>query len=100
MLTLSWRLSAAIHHCLRLHAPSNRLIAQIRTHRRRIVIVTASLAASTYLGLATLCAAATQDGGGAWLAGAVGLLIWDGFKLAWVALLPARTQWREEAPST
>jgi len=91
MLALSWRLSAAIHYFLQLNAPSNRLVALIRTHRRRHVAVTASLAATAYLGLAALCADAAQDGGATWLGGVVGLLIWDGLKLAWVALLPVRT---------
>lgn len=87
MLATSLRLSAAIHSNLQLRAPSNLLIAEIRTQRRRRAIVVAGAAATTYVALAALCA--VQDGGPAWLDAVVGLLMWNGFKLAWVALLPA-----------
>ena len=95
MLATSWRLCAAIHNCLQLRAPSNLLIAQIRARRRRTaVVVLAGLATTICVALAGLCA--RQDGGPAWLSAAVALLIWYGFKFAWVALLPAETYMRHQ----
>lgn len=95
MLATSWRLSAAIRHHLRLLAPSNLLIAEIQTRRRSHAIAMAGLAAMIYVALAMLCSAA--DGGAEWLSAVAGLLIWNGFKLAWVAVLPARTDLRQQA---
>ena len=97
MLAPCWRLSASVHRYLSLHAPSNRLIARIRTHRRNRVIAAAGLASTMCLVLAVLGATAAQGDGTAWIGGVVGLLIWDSFKLAWVALLPVRTPGQREA---
>ncbi len=95
MLATFWRLSAAIRHFLRSRAPSNRLIADFRTRRRSHGIAMAGVAAMIYVALAMLCSA--SDGGPAWLSAVAGLLIWNGFKLAWVAVLPARTDLRQPA---
>jgi hypothetical protein len=90
MFTLPRRLSGAIQRVLQTHAPSNRLAAQIRGHPRLRASVLAGIAASAYLALAVLAGAVANVGDAAWLHGVVGLLIWNGFKLAWLALLPIR----------
>lgn len=90
MLASCLRLSATLHRYLLLQAPSNRLIAGIRTYRRTRMIVAAGLASAMYLALAALGAAAWAGGAG-WIDAVVGLLIWDSFKFAWVGLLTART---------
>lgn len=95
MMTLFWRWSANLHGLLQ-RAPSNVLIARIRTGRKSAACSEAALAAGIYLALAAVCAAVGQSEGRTWLNGLSGVLIWDGFKLAWWALPAGKARPRDQ----
>lgn len=78
---------ALAHRYLRLHAPSNRLIARARSARPTLrLAVGLGLLAVVLIAVGHRMALAIEDGAPAWLNLAVLVLLWDAIKVMLVAL--------------
>jgi hypothetical protein len=103
MFRISCATSAVVGRFLARWAPSNRLLAAVRTRRGlKWGVPVMGLGLVCFVAAASV-SAAVQDGGPGWLHLAVLWLIWDGLKFLWagpvclVAL--ARARWRERRPA-
>jgi len=92
MLTLVWKISAAIHSYLRRYMPSNIALDTLRhPPGLRLAAPVALAATAAYLYGASLCAAIIERGGPGYLNVLVLLFFWNAMKFAWAAILaPAR----------
>lgn len=99
MFVLSCRIAAGLHTTLRSRAPTNRLVARLRTsHERQRAMKTAVCAIPAYVITAILCTG-IADGGPGVLGGAAAVGVWNSMKIAWAVVIPVReptffTGWR------
>jgi hypothetical protein len=99
MIRLPLAVSPVVRDFLARWAPTNRLLAAIRTRRGlKWGVPAMGIGVLCWLVAATLTAV-IRDGGPTWLNALVLLACWDGFKLVWVGpvslALLARTRWHE-----
>lgn len=98
MLRLIWHASIRIHYLLR-WAPTNLLLARIRTRRGLKWGPAAMLLAVPLFAAAVACGEIVRDGGPGWLNLLVLLMIWDGLKFLWIGpistVLLLRRRWSE-----
>jgi hypothetical protein len=84
MIRLLWAISPRIRDFLARWAPTNRLLAAIRTRRGLKWGVPAMALGGVYFLLAAALVAVIRDGGPAWLNAVVLLAMWNGFKFIWI----------------
>jgi len=82
MIRLVWNLSIPIHALLR-YAPTNMLLAAVRTPRGLKWGLAVMLLAPAYWFAAAVCYTLQDQGGPDWLAFLGLLFIWNGLKVAW-----------------
>ena len=103
MFRLSLALSARTHGWLR-YAPTNLLVAAIRTRRGLKWGTAAMLLAIPYLYAAAICTTIIGNGGPGWLNILVVLFIWNAFKMLWLGpvslVLLVRVRTRERCFSS
>jgi hypothetical protein len=99
MIRLLWAVSPSIRDLLAHWAPTNRLIAAIRTRRGlKWGVPAMALGLGSFLVAASL-SAAVRDGGPGWLNIGVIWACWNGFKFLWAGpvsvVLLVRRRWAE-----
>ena len=88
MLSVCFRLAAAVHGYLALYMPTNRAIAGLRSPRGlKWAIPVALVATPTYLFAMSVCMTLIERGGPGYLNVLVMLFFWNGMKFAWLAVL-------------
>lgn len=86
MIRLLWNASVAVHALLR-YAPTNLLIARLRTLRGLKWGPLVLLLAPVYLFAAGICYTLVDRGGPGWLALLGFLFLWNMFKCAWASVI-------------
>ena len=84
MIRLLWAISPVVRDFLARRAPTNRLLAAIRTRRGLKWGVPAMGLGVAYFFLAACLVAVIRDGGPTWLNVAVLWACWNGFKFLWI----------------